>query len=271
MLPRTTSTEHSARVATTIFPLQDITQNIVGDTMDVELILPPGASPHTFEISPSTLRKLDSTEVIFSIGNGLDNWTNNIAQSLKVDVVVVDQNINLRSGIEIDEPTDPHYYLDFNNAIIISQTITETLSKQFPEYANIFKANEQAYILELEKADSEIHKKFEPMQNRHLITLHDAWYYFANAYDLRIVGTFTPTPGREPTPQYLIDLQEAVSLSNVNVLYTEPQLSTDTIQAFIEDNNLKIATLDPIGGFSDRQSYIQLMQYNANIIYNNQK
>ena len=93
------------KVAVTIFPLFDIVKNIAGDQVAVELILPPGASPHTHDPLPSETLALTGSRVLFAIGHGLDNWSETIAKSANIEkVIVVDRNISL-----IDSTHDHHH------------------------------------------------------------------------------------------------------------------------------------------------------------------
>lgn len=264
-------------VAATINPLYDITSNIAGDKVDVSLILPPGASPHTFEPTPATVKNLQDTQVVYAVGHGLDGWAEPVIESSGAQQITVDQGIALKPPSFIDEDEeeegdglDPHYWLTIPNAVIIAQNIEQDLSARFPEHADVFSANLDRYLAKLQTADDQIRAKLGAVQNKNLITLHDAWYYFAEDYGLNIVGTFEPTAGREPTPQYIADLTKAVQESGSTTLYSEPQLATQSIAGFVQDNNLNIVVLDPIGGSEGRKTYIDLMLYNAETIAKNQ-
>ena len=257
-----------APVAATTFPIYDITNEIATGAVSVELIVPAGVSTHTYEPSPSTIRNLRDTEVVYAIGHGADDWVDGVIESVNAKKVTVDSGINIRPG-ESDhahEETDPHYWLTIPNARIIARTIADDLIERFPEHADIFEMNTHRYLQELAEADDEIRSNLEELDNKNLITLHDAWYYFAEEYDLTIVGTFSPTVGREPTPQYLADLIEAIEESESKALFVEPQLGTSSLQSFADDNDLTILTLDPIGGGENTSSYIQLMKSNAETI-----
>jgi zinc transport system substrate-binding protein len=271
------------KVAATIFPLYDITKNIAGTTVDVELILEAGASPHTFDPSPATMRKLQGTQAVYAIGHGLDDWTFSIVENIEAQIVGVDRNIDLRQSVDHDHETDlsnphdeefanldPHYWLSISNAKIIAKTIANDLTDRFPEHTDSYQENLNEYIKELDQANAQIQETIDQITNKQIITLHDAWYYFSNAYGLEVAGIFEPTAGREPSPQYLADLTEAVIASGSNTLYSEPQLSTLSIQAFSNDNDLTIVELDPIGGIENRQSYTDMMKYNAEIFFQNQ-
>lgn len=269
--PKESEPVSDINVAATIFPIYDLTREIAGDSARVELLLPPGASEHTFEPTPSTLRQLQGATAIYAIDHGIDSWLDGIIESVDAEKVVVDSGIDIRASADPEEgATDPHYWLSIPNAIIISQTIADDLSERYPEHAVEFQKNLSNLIVELEQADDEIRLSLNTLSNKNIITLHDAWYYFSEEYGLRIAGTFEPTPGREPTPQYLIELMAAIDASGSTTLYSEPQLPITGLKSFTTDNGLTIAELDPIGGVSGRDSYISLMKYNAETIAQNQ-
>src|SRR3989338_6723335 len=124
-------------VAATIFPLCDIAQNIAGSSLAVACIVPPGASPHTFDPASGLLRQLSDAQVIYAVGHGLDDWSVDFSKILGAEVVTVDKNIVLRPSIETGGD-DPHYWLDVRNAVIIAKNISADLSVRFPEKKEIF-------------------------------------------------------------------------------------------------------------------------------------
>lgn len=282
-------------VATTIFPLYDITQNIAGELVDVSLILPPGASPHTFEASPSVLRTLSSSDVVYAIGYGLDDWIFDLSASQNSSVYTVDSGISIRSEEEEEEPIDesveedhdedsedeehedehghgpddPHYWLAIENAQIITQNISQDLAQRYPTYAEAFAENAKNYLKQLEDTQSQLVSLLEPLENKNIVTFHDAWYYFAESLNLNIVGTFEPSAGREPTPRYLAELAEGLEQAGTYTIFSEPQFGTANLESFANDNNILIVELDPIGGVENRASYIDVMIYNAQTIAQN--
>ncbi len=264
-------------VATTIFPIYDITKNIVGDKVDVVMTLPAGANPHTFEPTPSMVREVQNASIFFKIGYGLDDWVDNLASqsntkrsvatgSAETTIQRLDDGISLRI---YDGQTDPHYWLTIQNAKIIATNITSTLIKTYPEYTDEFQKNLVFYLQKLDNTNSNIKAQMELIENKNIVTMHDAWYYFADAYDLKVIGTFEPSSGKEPTPQYLADLLTAIKSNNIKTTYFEPQSSIATFASFASDNNLEISELDDLGGSVGRESYIELMNYNAQIISQN--
>lgn len=263
--PRIVKVDHEKpTIAATLFPLYDIVKNVAGDQINVVLILPPGASPHTFEPTPTILREVEKAEIIFAIGHGLDDWTKNLVENQQ-KIMIVDREITLRDS-------DPHYFLTGENAIKIAQTITESLLKIFPELNDEINTNIKIYQTKLRQMDEQIKDILQniTLKTKKLITFHDAWYYFAEAYGLEIVGTFEPTVGREPTPRYLAELSQKIKEIDAKVLYAEPQFSTRGLESFLKDNNVLIAIIDPEGGADESTSYINMLISNAKTIAENQ-
>jgi ABC-type Zn uptake system ZnuABC Zn-binding protein ZnuA len=203
-----------------------------------------------------------------------------IADSIEsLDVVTVDESIVLRefSDSHDDEHEDdghdhtgidPHYWLDFNNAQVIAQTIYTKLSEKYPNKESIFKENYDAYMVELDDARIRSQKKLGELTNRNIITFHDAWRYFAEEMGLVIVGSFEPEAGKQPGPQFITTLMDSINEHDVKALFSEPQLSDDVVRVLSDDMDLPVYILDPLGGTVDKESYIEMMEYNVNVIYN---
>jgi zinc transport system substrate-binding protein len=319
------------KVATTIFPLYDMTKQIAGDEFEVVLILPSGTSPHMFDPQPSLLKELQGSQAIFAIGHGLDNWATTIARSIDSPIITLDDGVDLRATVEEHEkhsneevthddheeesghkdelmvdvhddhdkevhnneydgeehdnhvddddhnneytgeheshdhgPIDPHYWLSLHNAEQMTMNIAYELSKLDVENTDLYMNRAEVYIQKIKALEMELRDKTQALSNKNIISLHDAWYYFAEEFDLNLVGTFEPSAGKEPTPQYIANLEHEVEEHNVSTLFMEPQLSQSSVQSFAIDHDLGIATIDPLGGVEGRNSYIELMRYNVN-------
>lgn len=263
-------TAAAPKVAATVFPLYDIAKHVAGDGIEVVLVTPAGANPHTFEPKPSLIRELRGARSLYAIGHGLDDWIDTVLSAEPgMKKTVVDRGITLLRSEE-DGGVDPHYWLDAANGKLIAQTIAADLTADFPDLAPAIRKNLADYEVTLDETDRLVKERLAPLQNRDLVTLHDAWYYFAQAYGLRVVGSFEPAPGRQPSPQYLATLRAAVRGSGAKTVYTEPQISAAGLQSFIQDNGLRLVELDPFGGLGGRGTYASLLRYNADFIAQNQ-
>lgn len=286
-------------VVTTIPPLKMIAEEVVGDTAEVVALVQPGASPHTFEVTPATIKEVQSSRILFAIGSGLDEWVSDIYRSAgSITVYNLDSSVELRSfgedgdheseedhheeehheeeGHHDDEEedghhhdhegSDPHYWLDPAQARRIATVMTEELSQLYPEHASLYEENNEQFSASLTTLDAEIRSILDPLTKRELITFHDSWAYFAEAYGLEIVGVFETAPGKEPTARYLQELMHTAQEHDVQSVFSEPQLSTAVLTPFIEDLGLSVYEMDPLGGIEGRDSYGEFLLYNARTI-----
>jgi ABC-type Zn uptake system ZnuABC Zn-binding protein ZnuA len=257
------------KVAATIFPLYDLVRNVAGPAVDVVLLLPPGASPHTFEPRPATMRALTGSTVLFAIGHGLDDWALRLAQGANVrQTRLVDQHITFHPAAHVHDGhgqagMDPHYWLSAANAVHIVHTIAETLGTLDAAAREDYQRRMTAYVEQLRRLDTELRSLFADLPRRQLATFHAAFEYFADAYDLHIVTTFEPAPGQEPTPRHVEAFLKQVRTHNLRTLFIEPQLPHTALQSLARDLGVTLKELDPNGGGPGRDSYIAMMRFNA--------
>lgn len=275
------------QVSATIFPIYDIAKQVGRDLVRVDLILPAGASPHTFDPSPRTVQALSGSEVVLAIGHDIDGWVSDLAKGAgDIPVRTVDTNIELRDfganahhdegdehhddeNHEEDthghdhEGLDPHYWLSPVRAMQIANNMVEIFAALDPANTRTYQANAREFRQDIEEQLRNWRRDIAQIEDPEIITFHDAFGYFAEDLGVEIVATVEPFAGQEATAQYLRELTEVVADTGVSALFLEPQLSSRNIEAFARDNNLSLGVLDPLGGVSGRESYIDLISYNV--------
>lgn len=269
------------RVAGTFFPVYDLVRQVGKDHVDISLVVPPGTSPHAFDVSPQTIKELQGTSVVFAIGHGVDQWVAQIPEGVAGSrMVLLDPGISLREPHEEEESSghdeeahgehavgiDPHYWLDPDNAKIMVRTIADELSRLDPVNSEQYRKNAEEYRMLLDQKNAEWMAALQPYTKRDIITFHDAFYYFADHFGLNVVGTFEPFAGKEPTPKYLQDLLMQIKKHNVKVLFIEPQFSHESLETFAKDVGATIEVLDEMGGADGKESYIDLMTANVKAV-----
>jgi len=254
---KTKPKQTNLKIAATIFPLTDLARQITADKIEVINILPPGASEHIFELTPKQAIDLASAQIIFKIGHKLDDWLK--VEGSQAKIVTVDKGIEL-----IDD--NPHYWLSALNAKKIASSIAAEVSQIDPVNADFYNQRLAGLNTRLDNLHKEIVDQLANLARRDLITFHEAWPYYARDYNLTILATFEPFPGKEPTPRYLAKLAEVVKKQNIKVIFSEPQLSGEVLKPFLRDLDLAMLVLDPIGGLPGRESFESLLRYNTAII-----
>jgi zinc transport system substrate-binding protein/manganese/iron transport system substrate-binding protein len=259
----------TVKVAVTVFPVYDIARQIAGPVADVVLVLPPGASPHTFEPTPTNVRGLGGASVLFVVGHGLDDWAARLARGAGVRrLVPIDDSIALRrvNGVHADGSVDPHYWLSAVNGKQIARTIGVELERLAPEQHAAIQASLARYLEKLDVADTEIRRLLADLPTRRIATIHDAFRYFADAYGLEVAAVFEPYAGLEPSPRFIIEFQNKIRASGVRMVFTEPQLSVGALRAIARDLGVELGVLDPLGGLPGREGYIELLLFDAHAV-----
>jgi zinc transport system substrate-binding protein len=252
------------QVAATIFPVYDILREVAGSAAEVVLVLPPGASPHTFEPTPATIRALAGAKSVFVIGHGFDDWAARAARGAGVSrLVPVDSGIALR---HVDGSVDPHYWLSAANGKAIAKTAAAELERLSPSAHAEIEHSLEAYLARLDAVDAEVRRILADLPTRKIATVHDAFGYFANAYGLEVVATFEPYPGREPSGRFVVGFQKTIRASGVSVVFTEPQLAAGALSPIARDLGVKLGVLDPLGGLPGRESYAELLLFDAHAV-----
>jgi ABC-type Zn uptake system ZnuABC Zn-binding protein ZnuA len=179
-------------------------------------------------------------------------------------VLDVDPGIKLRKFA--DGTLDPHYWLNLGNARKIADNIANAMIETDPAHAAAYREQARVYGGELAEKEREWRAALAPARGAPILTFHDAWFYFAEDFGLKIAGTFQPAAGQEPAPRYLARLRQAIAAGQIHIIFIEPQLSTGVIRSFAKDNHVGIAELDPLGGTAGRTTYLELMAFNVRAV-----
>jgi zinc transport system substrate-binding protein len=271
-------------VAATIVPLGDFCRQIGGDLVRVQVLIPPGASPHVFEPAPSVMARAAQARVFVYIGAGLEPWATKLLHSWgSKDLVVVKaaEGIPLLDMAEHHHPDEateehgqaethtahlagnPHVWLDPVLAQGICRKIAAAFIQADPEHKPQYEANLQAYLAALAALDREIEAHSRSWRLRDFVSFHPAFSYFARRYGLHDVGTIEAAPGREPTPRHLQDLVAAIRHYGIKVVFAEPQFNPRVAEVIAQEAGVKVLMLDPVGGRPPYgNDYLRLMRHN---------
>lgn len=267
-----------SKVAATIYPLYDIVSNIIPKEVGVLLIVPPGSSPHTFEISPSAAVEIANADLVFGIDHGIDGWIIDAVADLDekkyvgvdTDIVLMELEHGHEDTDDDDESLqiDPHYWLSVPNAMIIVRNVSEYLVAIYPEYESEIRENQKNYVAKLVVLDREIRGMLEGLENKRIATFHESFNYFARDYGLEVAAVFEETVGVTPGPKQIAEFITTSRDKNVRAIFSEPQFSSSDISTTARDAGVKLSQLDPIGGVEGKMSYIEMMRFNADeIVY----
>jgi zinc transport system substrate-binding protein len=270
-----------ARFMATIPPLQMILQEIVGPGEEVACILPPGASPHTFELRPSIARKAARARAVFYVDASIDGWATRLATPNLCEVFST-LPANLRLPYEVEHvhgeshgteealgdsehavTYNAHFWLDPLAVQAIVPFLVEMLSKANPEGAAQYQANGARFITSLQALHEELDAGRPGASDYALVAFHPSWSYFFHRYGVRVSGFIEPFPGREPTPQAMEALNKLLTSSNNRIVLSEVQLPAKPAEVLAEMFQTDPTVLDPLGGSGEMTTYAALLRVNA--------
>lgn len=206
--------------------LADIVRQVGGNYVQVDSLVPFDGDPHTFEPSPADAKRLAKADAVFVSGLGLEGWMDRLIQSThhKGQVVTLSQNIKTRTLNEDGHiVTDPHVWTAPNNGIVFAQNVVKTLSTIAPEQAATFKKNGELYIAKLKAIDQDARQKFAaiPAEKRKVLTGHDAFGYFAAAYNIQFLAPVGYSTESEASAQSVAKLIEQIRREKVKAYFLE--------------------------------------------------
>jgi ABC-type Zn uptake system ZnuABC Zn-binding protein ZnuA len=188
--------------------LADIAQNVAGERVTVESLIPAGLEPHTFEPTPQDLAHITNSQVLIVNGAGLEEWLQEVLDNAGGERLVIEASEGLSQNSS--RPDDPHFWLDPNHVIHYVENIRAGLSQVDPEGEQIYAENTAAYIAQLEELHNWVRAQVEHIDpdRRILVTNHESFAYFAERYGFEIIGTIVPSvsTGASPSAQQLVQL-----------------------------------------------------------------
>ena len=256
------------KVAATINPIGNLVKEVGGERVEVQVLLPPGASPHIFEPTMGTAKELSQSRIFFEVGAGLDFWAEKLVKGVKrnIRVVVLSDGMNLLRE-EGDHghgygAANPHVWLDPVLAVEIVKKIEKALEEADPQGAGVYRKRSADYIAQLKNLDAEIRKAVSTFTIKNFVSFHPAWDYFSLRYGLKSVGVIEESPGKEPSPRKLEAIVKAIRAYRIRAVFAEPQLNPKIAEVIAREAGVKVVMLDPEGGLPGRETYLSLMKYN---------
>jgi ABC-type Zn uptake system ZnuABC Zn-binding protein ZnuA len=258
-----TAEARKLKVLTSFLPVYCFTANVAGDLADVENLLPPGASPHDFQLSPPDIREFNQSDLLIANGLGAESWLDRLVrQSAKQKRVVL-------MSVGLDKDTNPHIWLDPVLAAHAVTNILRALQAADPPNADGYAANARAFVQRLYLLDRDFQEALGPLKGTSIITYHNAFAYLERRYGLRIAGVVEETPEVEPGPRHLAKLRRIVETQHVKVMFTDAEHPQRLAEQLALDFGVRTAALYTIeNGQLTRAAYEDAMRKNLSVLKN---
>lgn len=241
------------RVVVTILPQAEFIEKIAGDKVSITTMVPPGASPHTYEPRPSQMIEVAEAEMFAKVGTGLDFelvWMPKIIET-NPNMLIVDSS----EGIQLIEMgahdneyqlggKDPHVWLSPKKAIIMVENLYEGLVKIDPDNKEYYTKNKDVYINSLKELDSTIMQTFSGLKTKKFMVYHDSWGYLAYDYGLEQIPI--QKEGKEPTPEGIATLIDQARENNITIIFASPEFEIQTAKTISEEIDGTVILISPL-------------------------
>ena len=278
------TTENSKlQIITSATFLNEFSQNVGKEMIDVTLLVPMGADPHDWEPTIRDRERLQKSDVIIVNGIGYEHWLgsfdSNDNQGILVDtsngISTLDSEKHDDHAKEDDhdgheeedknnhEDLDPHIWLNPLYAQLQVKNIANALSNSDPTNKNYYQSNAAIYNKELDLLDSKIRTELSGCKTD-FITFHNAFSYFSEEYGLTQHTIISSNDSHgEVTPQTLENIISLARELNIKVIFAEESTSTKTSQVIADEIGGKVLVLSPLEIVSD-ETYVEKMTQNLN-------
>jgi ABC-type Zn uptake system ZnuABC Zn-binding protein ZnuA/ABC-type Mn2+/Zn2+ transport system permease subunit len=266
-----------AKVVATTTQIGDFARAVGGDRAKVVQLLKPNTDPHDYEPRPSDVRETAGADVVLVNGDNLDRWMGDVVENAGGDPAIVDlgARVPVKVAGESEGPDasrdDPHWWHDPRNAQAAVTAIRDALTKANPDARDVYARNAAAYVGQLRALDRGIAACMQrvPPAARKLVTDHDAFNYFAQRYDIAVIGAVIPsqTTQAQPSAGDVARLTRLIRREGVKAVFPESSINPKLAQAIARqtgatsDHTLYGDTLGPKD--SSGATYLTMERANA--------
>jgi len=261
--PSQTKQELKKNVVTvSILPQQYFVNKIAGDLLEVNVMIPPGASPVTYEPTPKQMQELSKSFAYFRIGHieFEKSWMKNF-ENMNPDM----QIINLSAEAELIEPEpedghesheghnhdghhhhgiDPHIWTSPKEVRKQAKLIYEFLLRELPGQNDILKKNYNQFVLEIDSLDNYLSTVLSPYKGKKFLIFHPALSYIARDYGLEQISI--EIDGKEPTPANIQEIISIAKKEQIKIVFVQKQFSTHNAEVIANEIKGTVVQIDPL-------------------------
>ena len=267
--------------------LYDMVDNLVGDKVEKELIIPAGEDPHLYTAKPQDLEKIKKADLL--LYHGL-HFEGKMVDVLEKRGSEVSRTFKKEDIGEMDEDgktvVDPHFWFDINLYKEATKNAAEDLGKLLPEEKENIEKNLEAYLAKLEELDKENREKINsiPESTRYLITPHDAFNYFSRAYNIPVKAPQGVSTDSEVANKDIEDTVNFIVDKKIKAIFAESTTDPMRMEKLKEAVKAKGVDVEVVSGqgkelFSDSlaplgqdgDNYIDMYRHNVDLIVENLK
>ena len=276
------ATDDKLRVVTTIGMITDVVKNVGGPRVEVTGMVAPGVDPHFYNPTPKDVQRLGSAHIIFYNGLYLEAKMVDILAKMSTDTLTVavtdgvDRNL-LLTPAEYDGLYDPHLWFDVKLWMQTVGKVRDALIEFDADNTGLYRSNAEHYLTKLVELDEYVKSQVErvPSEQRVLVTAHDCFNYFGEAYGFEVRGLQGISTATEVGIADVQELATFIAARGISAIFVESSVSPrslEAVKAAVQSKGFDVE----IGGvlFTDAMgkegtpegTYIGMIRYNIDTI-----
>ena len=260
--------------------LGDITQRVGGERIKVHTLVGRNADAHVYQPTPTDAKTLAKARLVVVNGLGFEGWIDRLIKSSGYRDSVTTASSGIRtlargeSGDEHDHhdhagPSDPHAWQDLANAARYVDNIRNALIDIDPEGRSTYQANADQFRQEIAALDAEVRQNFKkiPKDRLKVVTTHDAFAYFGQAYGISFIAPVGVNTDAEPSAADIGRIIKQIRREKIPAVFMESISDSRLLERIRQESGARI------GGtlYSDALSktdgpaatYLEMMRHNA--------
>ncbi|MBR2822974.1 MAG: zinc ABC transporter substrate-binding protein [Clostridia bacterium] len=248
-------------VVTSFYPIWLLALNLADGVEGLEvrnLAAPDTGCLHDYQLQTADMKVLAEADLFLVNGAGMESYLGMVYDAFpELPVAEASQGIPLLAGTdalsigesgaeEEEEEVNAHIWLSAANAARMAENMTAAMAERFPAAAETIRRNGAELSARLEALDLELRDGLSNLSSRDIVTFHEAFPYFAAAYDLHVAAVVKREPGETLTPAQLARLTEVIRALGNPPLFVEPQYEDLSARALAAETGAPVYTLDPV-------------------------
>ena len=275
------SANESLRVIASFSVMEEMVKRVAGDSVSINVIVPPGEDVHRWELTPPNVLALEETHIVFYNGLGLEPWIRHIEAMSDDQLTLVEvakkadyAPLMISTGEHKGEP-DPHMWMDPQGAAAYIDVIAETLAEHLPEQADAFYARAEEARKSLTTLSQAVKERLDgiPQTNRTLLTSEASFGYFARAFLFEAQGVWGVNHETQGSAQAMAKMSRylAENRPRPSALFFESTTPSIHMDALAREHSLPLAGplyVDSLSGADGpATNYSAMLRHNAEVMH----
>ncbi|WP_282036218.1 metal ABC transporter solute-binding protein, Zn/Mn family [Saccharicrinis aurantiacus] len=250
----TESKTDKTEITVSILPQKYIVNQLLGDSIKVNVMVLPGNSPATYSPTPSQIKNLHSSKLYLRIGHiGFEqNWMDKIT-SIDSDIIIADvsEGVQLIKGEAVvhgdhvhEGGIDPHIWTSPRTMLTVITNTKDALVKHFPEHSALIEKNYPTLLEKVKALDLKFTESFKPHEGSKFLIFHPAYTYLAQDYNLEQISI--ENDGKEPSVKWLQTIIEKAKANNINAIFIQKEFDSRNAELVAKELDIDIISVNPL-------------------------